>query len=38
VAVVLAGGYAEEPDDTVEIHCTTVRVAREIVRLAKVEG
>jgi acetoin utilization deacetylase AcuC-like enzyme len=33
VAVVLAGGYARAPDDTVEVHCTTVRVAREIVRL-----
>ena len=28
VAVVLAGGYALRPDDTVEIHCGTVRVAR----------
>lgn len=28
VAVVLAGGYAVDTDDTVEIHCNTVRVAR----------
>jgi hypothetical protein len=32
---VLAGGYAKEPDDTVEIHCTTVRVAREILWLGR---
>jgi acetoin utilization deacetylase AcuC-like enzyme len=25
VAVCLAGGYAMRPDDTVEIHCNTVR-------------
>jgi acetoin utilization deacetylase AcuC-like enzyme len=35
VAVVLAGGYAKEPDDTVEIHCTTVRVARESLWLGR---
>jgi acetoin utilization deacetylase AcuC-like enzyme len=28
VAIVLAGGYAHSPDDTVEIHCNTVRAAR----------
>jgi acetoin utilization deacetylase AcuC-like enzyme len=27
-AVVLAGGYAVQPQDTVEIHCATVRAAR----------
>jgi acetoin utilization deacetylase AcuC-like enzyme len=27
VAVTLAGGYALEPDDTLEIHCNTVRAA-----------
>ena len=30
VAVTLAGGYAVNHDDTVEIHCNTVRAAREI--------
>ena len=30
VAVVLAGGYARQPDDTVEIHCNTVRSAMTI--------
>jgi len=29
VAVCLAGGYAVRTDDTVEIHCNTVRAARE---------
>jgi acetoin utilization deacetylase AcuC-like enzyme len=29
VAVCLAGGYAQRTDDTVEIHCNTVRTARE---------
>jgi acetoin utilization deacetylase AcuC-like enzyme len=29
VAVCLAGGYAVNPEDTVEIHCNTVRAARE---------
>lgn len=28
VAVCLAGGYAMQPDDTVEIHCNTVRAAQ----------
>jgi acetoin utilization deacetylase AcuC-like enzyme len=28
LVVVLAGGYARRTDDTVEIHCNTVRVAR----------
>jgi len=28
VAVTLAGGYARNPDDTVEIHCATVRAAK----------
>ncbi len=27
IAIVLAGGYAMDPDDTVEIHCNTVRAA-----------
>jgi acetoin utilization deacetylase AcuC-like enzyme len=30
VAVVLAGGYALNPDDTVEIHCNTVRAAQTV--------
>ena len=30
VAVTLAGGYAVNTDDTVEIHCNTVRKAREV--------
>lgn len=29
VAVVLAGGYARDTDDTVAIHCNTARAARE---------
>ncbi len=29
VAVVLAGGYARNTDDTVAIHCNTVKAARE---------
>jgi acetoin utilization deacetylase AcuC-like enzyme len=29
-AIVLAGGYARQPDDTVEIHCNTVRAARMV--------
>jgi acetoin utilization deacetylase AcuC-like enzyme len=29
VAVVLAGGYAREVEDTVSIHCNTVRAAAE---------
>jgi acetoin utilization deacetylase AcuC-like enzyme len=28
VAVTLAGGYARNPDDTVQIHCATVRAAQ----------
>ena len=31
VAVALAGGYAIQPDDTVEIHCNTVREAKQSV-------
>lgn len=34
VAVTLAGGYALDPRDTVEIHCTTARVAAEVHGLA----
>lgn len=30
VAVTLAGGYARDPADTVEIHCNTVRTARAV--------
>jgi acetoin utilization deacetylase AcuC-like enzyme len=33
VAVTLAGGYAVDPDDTVEIHCNTVREAEKKARL-----
>jgi len=29
VAVCLAGGYALDPDDTVDIHCNTLRAARQ---------
>ena len=32
VAVVLAGGYAENVYDTVRVHCTTVQVARDVLR------
>ena len=32
VAVTLAGGYAIDPDDTVEIHCNTVREAAKRAR------
>lgn len=31
VAVTLAGGYAVDPRDTVEIHCNTVRAAKQAV-------
>ncbi len=31
VAVVLAGGYALRHDDTIEIHCGTVRAAKQVV-------
>jgi len=30
VATVMSGGYASDIDDTVEIHCNTVRAAKEI--------
>jgi len=33
VATVLAGGYAEDVEDTVEIHCNTARVMRSITIL-----
>ena len=32
VAVVLGGGYAEDVNDTVEIHCNTARVLNDILR------
>jgi acetoin utilization deacetylase AcuC-like enzyme len=32
VAVVLAGGYARDTDDTVRIHCNTARAAREALQ------
>jgi len=32
VAVVLAGGYARDTDDTVAIHCNTARAAREALQ------
>lgn len=32
VAVTLAGGYAVNPEDTVAIHCNTVRVAAAVLR------
>ncbi len=31
VAVVLAGGYARDTDDTVAIHCNTAKAAREVL-------
>lgn len=34
VAVVLAGGYALRSEDTVEIHCNTVRAARRVIEAA----
>jgi hypothetical protein len=33
VAVVLAGGYAVEIEDTVDIHLNTVRVAQRVQRV-----
>jgi acetoin utilization deacetylase AcuC-like enzyme len=33
VAVTLAGGYAADVEDTVEIHCNTVRAAREAFKI-----
>jgi acetoin utilization deacetylase AcuC-like enzyme len=35
VAVVLAGGYARDTDDTVEIHVNTVRAAREAMESSR---
>jgi acetoin utilization deacetylase AcuC-like enzyme len=32
VAVVLAGGYAENVEDTITIHANTAAVAREVVK------
>jgi acetoin utilization deacetylase AcuC-like enzyme len=32
VAVVLAGGYARDTDDTVTIHCNTAKAAREALQ------
>jgi acetoin utilization deacetylase AcuC-like enzyme len=32
VAVVLAGGYARQLDDTIQIHANTVRVAKEFAK------
>jgi acetoin utilization deacetylase AcuC-like enzyme len=34
VAVVLAGGYARRTEDTVAIHCNTVKVARDVLQTA----
>lgn len=36
VAVALAGGYARIVDDTIEIHCNTVRVARRAIERTRV--
>lgn len=33
VAITLAGGYAVDPNDTVEVHCNTVRAAAGAVRM-----
>ena len=35
VTVVLGGGYAEDIDDTVEIHCNTARVLAEVEKQCK---
>ena len=35
VAIVLAGGYARDPDDVVAVHLNTVRVAQEAARAFK---
>jgi acetoin utilization deacetylase AcuC-like enzyme len=32
VAVTLAGGYARRLDDTIQIHCNTIRVAKEFAK------
>jgi hypothetical protein len=32
VAVVLAGGYARNTEDTVTIHCNTAKAAREALQ------
>ena len=34
VAVVLAGGYARRTEDTVSIHCNTVKIGNEILKTA----
>jgi acetoin utilization deacetylase AcuC-like enzyme len=34
VAVVLAGGYARRTDDTVRIHCNTIRIAHDVLKTA----
>ena len=34
VATVMSGGYAADINDTVEIHCNTIRAAKEIFNLA----
>lgn len=38
VAVVMAGGYSRRVEDTVEIHCATVRIAGEIASRWKNHG
>lgn len=38
VAIALAGGYARDVDDTVEIHCNTARVAERILASTSVGG
>ncbi|HEX8293927.1 MAG TPA: histone deacetylase [Pyrinomonadaceae bacterium] len=38
VATVMSGGYAADIDDTVEIHCNTVRAAREVFGAAARSG
>jgi acetoin utilization deacetylase AcuC-like enzyme len=32
VAIAMAGGYARQIDDTVAIHATTIRLARQLWR------
>jgi len=34
VAVVLAGGYARQTDDTIRIHCNTIKMARDVLKPA----
>jgi acetoin utilization deacetylase AcuC-like enzyme len=35
VAVTLAGGYARRIEDTIQIHCNTIRVAKDFARCSR---